>query len=66
MDYPLSVPSDEIKIHLQFDVLAAGLTQILLDFDAEQSLHVIQKGKKSDYLLRPVINPVSQQTTAGA
>ena len=66
VDYPLSVPSDEIKIHLQFDLLVAGLTQILLDFDAEQSLHVVQKGKKSDYLLRPVINPVSQQTSAGA
>jgi hypothetical protein len=60
--YPLSVPSDEIKIHLQFDVLSGAMTQILLDFDAEQSLHVVQKGKKQEYILRPVINPVSQQT----
>jgi Domain of unknown function (DUF4382) len=64
--YPLSVPSDEIKVHLQFEVLSAGLTQILLDFDAEQSLHVVQKGKKSEYLLRPVIHPVSQNATAGS
>lgn len=66
VDYPLDVPSDELKIHFQFDVVGAGLTQVLLDFDAEQSLHVVQKGKKSEYLLRPVINPVSQRTTAGA
>ena len=66
-DYPLSVPSDEIKIHLQFEVPSGGMTQVLLDFDAEQSLHVVQKGKKSqEYLLRPVINPVSQRTTAGS
>ena len=63
---PLDVPSDEIKIHLQFEVLSPGVTEILLDFDAEQSLHVVQKGKKSEYLLRPVINPVSQRTTAGS
>lgn len=65
--HPLDVPSDEIKIHLQFEVLTSGVTEILLDFDAEQSLHVVQKGKKSDeYLLRPVINPVSQRTTPGS
>jgi len=64
--HPLDVPSDEIKIHLQFELLSSGVTEILLDFDAEQSLHVVQKGKKSDeYLLRPVINPVSQRTSAG-
>jgi Domain of unknown function (DUF4382) len=62
--YPLSVPSDELKIHLQFDVVGAAMTEITLDFDAEQSLHVVQRGKKTDYLLRPVINPVSLKTTA--
>ncbi len=58
----LSVPSNDIKIHLQFDVPQGGWASIQLDFNPEQSLHVVQKGKKSEYILRPVINPVNQVT----
>lgn len=54
----LSVPSDEIKLHFPFDILSGGLTQIKLDFDAAGSLHVVQKGKNSEYILRPVVCPV--------
>ncbi len=54
----LSVPSDEIKMHFPFDILSGGLTRIKLDFDAAGSLHVVQKGKNSEYILRPVVYPV--------
>ena len=56
--YPLDVPSDEIKTHLHFEVLAGGMTEITLDLDAEKSIHVIKKGKKDEYKLRPVVNVV--------
>lgn len=62
-DFPLSVPSDEIKIPVQFEVPANGFTEIVLDISAENSLHIVQKGKKSEYLFRPVINVVSQKTS---
>ncbi len=55
VDYPLEVPSDEIKIPIQLEVVAGGTTEILLDFDAEKSIKITQKGKKDVYLLRPVI-----------
>lgn len=59
--YPLEVPSDEIKIHYQFEVPEGGTAQITLDFDAEESLHIVKKGNKDVYLLRPVVNVVGFQ-----
>jgi len=59
--YPLDVPSDEIKIHYQFEVPEGGTAQITLDFDAEQSLHIVKKGNKDVYLLRPVVNVIGFQ-----
>jgi hypothetical protein len=59
--YPLDVSSDEVKTHLHFDVAAGGLTQITLDLDAKNSVHVIKKGKKDEYQLRPVVNVVQVQ-----
>jgi len=56
--YPLTVPSDEIKTHLHFEVAEGGMTQILLDLDAKNSIHIIKKGKKQTYQLRPVVNVV--------
>jgi hypothetical protein len=56
VEYPLEVPSDEIKIPVQFEIKAGGTTQIILDFDAEKSIHVTKKGKKDSYNLRPVVN----------
>lgn len=53
--YPLDVPSDEIKINYHFEVLAGGTAQITLDFDAEQSIHIVKQGKKDSYKLRPVV-----------
>ena len=56
--YPLTVPSDEIKTHLHFEVAEGGMTQIILDLDAKNSIHIIKKGKQDSYQLRPVVNVV--------
>jgi len=58
LEYPLIVPSDEIKTHLHFDLEAGETIQITLDLDAKKSIHVIKKGKKDSYQLRPVVNVV--------
>jgi len=55
VEFPLDVPSDEIKIPVQFEITAGGNIEIILDFDAEKSIHVVKKGKSDTYLLRPVI-----------
>jgi len=56
MKYPLDVPSDEIKIQVPFEVEVGGTTEITLDFDAENSIHIVPKGKQDSYILRPVIH----------
>jgi hypothetical protein len=56
--YSLNVPSDEVKTHLHFEVVSGSMTQITLDLDAKNSIHVIKKGKKDEYQLRPVVNVV--------
>jgi len=56
--YELKVSSNEIKIPVQFEVEQDGKVQIILDFDAEKSIHVNKKGKKDSYSLRPVIKVV--------
>jgi len=54
--YPLDVPSAEVKIVGNFQVQEGGTTRLVLDFDAEKSIHVTSAGKKNDkYVLRPVI-----------
>lgn len=56
--YQLDVPSDEIKCHLHFELEANETIRILLDFDAKNSIHVVKKGKKDVYQLRPVVDVV--------
>jgi hypothetical protein len=56
--YDLKIPSNEIKIPVQFYIEASGQTELILDFDAEKSIHVTQQGKKDSYKLRPVIKVV--------
>lgn len=63
--FPLVVPSDEIKCHLHFDLEAGETIQVLLDFDAKKSIHVIKKGKQDVYQLRPVVNVVEVVEVAG-
>ena len=54
----LKIPSNEIKIPVQFYIEAGGETELILDFDAEKSIKVTQHGKKDSYKLRPVIKVV--------
>ncbi len=63
--FPLNVPSGEVKTHLHFEVPAGGMVEIILDLDAKNSIHVIKKGKKDEYQLRPVINVVQVQEVPG-
>jgi hypothetical protein len=64
--HPLDVPSDEIKTNYHFEVLTGTTAKITLDFDAEQSIHIVKQGKKDSYKLRPVVNVVDfKQETGG-
>jgi hypothetical protein len=56
--YDLKIPSNEIKIPVQFYIEASGETELILDFDAEKSIHITKQGKKDSYKLRPVIKVV--------
>lgn len=58
VSYPLIVPSDEVKTHLHFEVAEGEMTEITLDLDAKNSIHITKKGKKDVYKLRPVVNVV--------
>ena len=58
VSYDLKIPSNEIKIPVQFYIEASGEAEIILDFDAEKSIKVTQQGKKDSYKLRPVIKVV--------
>ncbi len=62
----LKVPSSEVKTHLHFEVPAGGMAEIILDLDAKNSIHVIKKGKKEEYQLRPVVNVVQYQELPGS
>ena len=53
---PVDVPSGTLKLNREFNVPAAGLTTILLDFDAQKSIHQTGNGK---YKMTPVIAVVS-------
>jgi Domain of unknown function (DUF4382) len=55
VQYPLTVPSSEVKINCNFTVSGGGTTRITLDFDAEKSLQVNGNPKNNKYNLRPVI-----------
>jgi hypothetical protein len=64
LPYPLDVPSDEIKIPVEFKITGNETTEITLDFDAAESIHIVQKPKKDDtYILRPVIQVVNMQNS---
>jgi hypothetical protein len=59
VSYALDVPSNEIKIPVQFKIEADVTTEVTLDFDGKNSIHIIQKKKGEDsYQLRPVIHVV--------
>ncbi len=53
--HEMKVPSLEVKIPLVFNIMEDGATEILLDFEAEHSIHVANAGQSERYILRPVI-----------
>jgi hypothetical protein len=53
--HEMKVPSLEVKIPLVFNIMDDGATEILLDFEAENSIHVVSAGQSDQYILRPVI-----------
>ena len=55
--YSVVVPSDKIKLNRNIDVCSGGSLEIVLDFDAQQSLKY-NKGQNV-YKMSPVVNPSS-------
>ena len=51
----LKVPSEKIQIPLNFNIENGNETEVVLDFDAEKSIHVVQTGNNERCILRPVI-----------
>ena len=63
--FPLIVPSDEVKTHLHFELLGGETIRITLDLDAKKSIHVIKRGNKDVYQLRPVVEVVAIEEETG-
>jgi hypothetical protein len=55
----MTIPSGEVKLNREFDVVAGGATTILLDFDGDRSIAALGNG--GGYRMTPVINVVSVQ-----
>lgn len=53
--HDMTVPSSEVKIPVVFSVLEDGVTEIVLDFEAEQSITLVKAGESNTYILRPVV-----------
>ena len=51
----MTVPSSEVKIPFVFNVIEGGAIEIVLDFEADHSIHVVGAGQSKQYILRPVI-----------
>jgi len=51
----MTVPSSEVKIPVIFNIKEDGNTGIVLDFEAEHSIQVVNAGQSKQYILRPVI-----------
>ena len=53
--HEMTVPSSEVKIPFVFNIMEDGSTEIVLDFEAEHSIHVVNAGQSEQYILRPVV-----------
>ena len=51
----MTIPSSEVKIPVVFNIMDGGVTEIVLDFEAEHSIHVLNAGQSEQYILRPVV-----------
>jgi len=55
----LKVPSGKIEVPVTFEIKEGNTTDMLVDFDAEQSVHVVRTGNNERCILRPVLKAVS-------
>lgn len=65
ISYPLTIPSGMqtgIKLNHEFDLTAGNLYELILDFDANRSIHVTGNGQ---YMMNPVIR-VTAVVTSGS
>ncbi len=65
ISYPITIPSGMqtgIKLNHEFDLTAGNLYELILDFNAERSIHVTGNGQ---YMMNPVIR-VTAVVTSGS
>ena len=55
LTYPMTVASSEVKIPVVFNIMEGRAIEIVLDFEAENSIHVVYTSQRKEYILRPVI-----------
>lgn len=60
-DYPLILPSGELKIQSDLTIATGGLTSYVVDFDLRKS--IAERGQTGCYNLRPVLRVVDTATT---
>jgi hypothetical protein len=53
--HEMIIPSSEVKIPLLFNIMEGGAVEVLLDFEADESIHVEVAGQSNQYILIPVI-----------
>ena len=53
--YSMTVSSPEVKMPLVFNVMEHGDIEIVLDFEADKSIHLVETGQSKQYILTPVI-----------
>jgi len=58
----LKIPSGKIEVPVVFNIKAGKLTTVVLDFNAEKSVHVTSAGQSEQCILRPVITPSSVES----
>ena len=53
--HDMTVPSSEVKIPVVFNIMDGDVVEIVLDFEAEHSIQVVNAGQSEKYILSPVI-----------
>jgi hypothetical protein len=52
----LKIPSGKVEIPLNFNIESGKNSEVVLDFSADQSIHVTKTGRNEQCILRPVIH----------
>jgi hypothetical protein len=53
--HDMTIPSSEVKIPFVFNITEDGSTEVVLDFEADESVDVVYTYENAAYILRPVI-----------